>query len=145
MPKKRIGDLLIEQGLITENELKFALDMQKKTRDKLGEVLVKNNIVSEENLAKTLALQLEVDYIDLAQVNIPQEMSSLVGRNTARQSHLVPVQKQGDSLYVAMDDPLNYYAIDEVRKATKLRIVPMIATKRAVERAINTLLSLIHI
>ena len=139
MPKKRIGDLLIEQDLITENELKFALDMQKNTHEKLGEVLVKNNIVSEEDLAKVLALQLEVDYIDLAQVSIPQEMSALVGRNTARQNHLVPVQKQGESLYVAMDDPLNYYAIDEVRKATKLRIVPMIATKEAVERAINTL------
>ena len=51
MPKKRIGDLLIERGLITEKELDFALQMQKQTRDKLGEVLVKNNIVSEEDMA----------------------------------------------------------------------------------------------
>lgn len=139
MPKKRIGDLLIERGLITDNELKFALDMQKQTHEKLGEVLVNNNIVSPEDMAKTLAYQLEVDYIDLAKVNVPQELSGLIGRNTARQNHLVPVQKQGDALYVAMDDPLNYYAIDEVRKMTKLRIVPLIATETAVERAINTL------
>ncbi|MBQ9632541.1 MAG: type II secretion system protein GspE, partial [Lachnospiraceae bacterium] len=139
MPKKRIGDLLIEQQLITENELQYALDRQKETHKKLGEVLVENGIVTEEDLARTLALQLEVDYIDLAQVTIPKEMASLVGRNTARQNHLVPVQKQGEALYVAMDDPLNFYAIDEVRKATKLRIVPMIASKNAVERAINTL------
>ncbi len=139
MPKKRIGDLLIERGLITENELTYALDLQKQTKEKLGEVLVHNKIVSPENMAKTLAVQLEVDFIDLHHVNIPQDLSSLVMRNTARQNHLVPVRRQGEVLYVAMDDPLNYYAIDEVRKATRLRIVPLIATKDAVEMAINTL------
>ncbi len=139
MPKKRIGDLLIERGLITDNELSFALDMQKQTHDKLGEVLVKNNIVSEEDMAKTLAYQLEVDYVDLNRINIPQELASIVMRNTARKNHLVPIQKQGDSLYIAMDDPLNYYAIDEVRKVTKLKIVPMIATETAVDRAITNL------
>lgn len=139
MAKKRIGDLLIERGLITENELKFALDMQKQVKKKLGEVLVDNKIVSPEDMAKTLAYQLEVDYIDLTQVNIPEELSQLIQRNTARQNHLVPIQKQGDSLFVAMDDPMNFYAIDEVRKATKLKIVPMIATESAVEHSINTL------
>ena len=63
MARKRIGDLLIERGLITENELKFALDMQKQTHEKLGEVLVNNKIVTAEDMAKTLAFQLEVDFI----------------------------------------------------------------------------------
>ena len=139
MPKKRIGDLLIERGLITENELKFALDMQKQTRDKLGEVLIKNNIVTPENMAQTLAVQLEVDYVDLGKMSIPQDMTKYVKRNTAKQNHLVPVQVLGDTLYVAMDDPLNYYALDEVRKATNLKVVPLIATNAGVERAINTL------
>ncbi|WP_029324009.1 GspE/PulE family protein [Butyrivibrio sp. AE3004] len=139
MPKKRIGDLLIERGLINEKELQFALDMQKQTHEKLGEVLINNKIVTPENMAQTLAVQLEVDYIDLGKVSIPQEMAKLVQRNTAKQNHLVPVQKQGDTLYVAMDDPLNYYALDEVRKAANLKIVPLIATHVAVERAINTL------
>ncbi|WP_026526073.1 GspE/PulE family protein [Butyrivibrio sp. VCD2006] len=139
MPKKRIGDLLIERGLITEKELQFALDMQKQTREKLGEVLINNKIVTPEDIAQTLAVQLEVDYIDLGKVSIPQEMAKLVQRNTAKQNHLVPVQKQGDTLYVAMDDPLNYYALDEVRKVANLKIVPLIATNASVERAINTL------
>ncbi len=139
MPKKRIGDLLIERGLITDNELKFALDMQKQTHEKLGEVLINNKIVTPEDIAKTLAVQLEVDYVDLTRMNIPQEMTQLVRRNTARQNHLVPVQKQGDTLYVAMDDPLNFYALDEVRKVTNLKVVPLIATNSSVERAINTL------
>ena len=139
MPKKRIGDMLIERGLITENELKFALDMQKQTKEKLGEVLVKNKIVTPEDIAKTLAVQLEVDYVDLAKVNIAPEMASLVHKNTAKKNHLVPVQKQGTTLFVAMDDPLNYYALDEVRKVTNLKIVPLISTQVSVERAINTL------
>ena len=139
MPEKRIGDLLIERGLITDNELKFALDMQKQTHEKLGEVLINNKIVTPEDIAKTLAVQLEVDYVDLTRMNIPQEMTQLVRRNTARQNHLVPVQKQGDTLYVAMDDPLNFYALDEVRKVTNLKVVPLIATNSSVERAINTL------
>ncbi|WP_026509069.1 GspE/PulE family protein [Butyrivibrio sp. LC3010] len=139
MPKKRIGDLLIERGLITEKELQFALDMQKQTHEKLGEVLINNRIVTPENVAKTLAVQMEIDYIDLGKVSISQDMAKLVQRNTAKQNHLVPVQKRGDSLLVAMDDPLNYYALDEVRKAVNLKIVPLIATHVAVERAINTL------
>ena len=138
MPKKRIGELLIENGFINEKELQYALDLQKQSHEKLGEVLINNRIVSPDDIAKTLAIQLEIDYIDLAKVSIPQELTKLVQRNTARQNHLVPVQKQGDSLYVAMDDPLNYYALDEVRKATNLKIVPLIATHVAVERAINT-------
>ncbi|MBR1629445.1 MAG: type II/IV secretion system protein, partial [Lachnospiraceae bacterium] len=113
--------------------------MQKQTHEKLGEVLVNNRIVTPEDMAIVLADQLGVDFIDLNKVNIAQDLSAFVPRNTARQNHLVPVQKQDDSLYVAMDDPLNYYAIDEIRKVTKLRIVPMIATKEAVEHAIKFL------
>ncbi|WP_408069802.1 GspE/PulE family protein [Butyrivibrio sp. JL13D10] len=139
MAKKRIGDMLIERGLINEKELEYALDMQKKTHEKLGEVLIKNKIVSPEDIAKTLAIQLEVDYVDLAKANIPQEMTRYVQRNIAKQNHLVPVQKEGDALYVAMDDPLNIYALDEVRKVANLRIIPLIATHVSVERAINTL------
>ncbi len=139
MAKRRIGELLIEQGLITDNELDFALDMQKLTHEKLGEVLISNKIVTPENIAQTLAKQLEVDYVDLNKRTISSEMTHIVKRNTARQNHLVPIQKQGDSLYVAMEDPLNYYAMDEVRKATNLRVIPLIATKAAVEHAINSL------
>ena len=139
MAKKRIGDLLIERGLITQKELEFALDMQKQTHEKIGAVLINNKIVTPEDMAKTLAVQLEVDYIDLAKVTIPTELSELVQKNTARKNHLVPVKKQGDSLFVAMDDPLNYYALDEVRKVTNLKIVPLISTEVAVERAISTL------
>lgn len=139
MAKKRIGDMLIDRGLITDKELEYALEVQKQTHEKLGEVLIKNKIVSPEDIAKTLAIQLEVDYIDLANVSIPQELTQYVQRNIAKQNHLVPVQKEGDALYVAMDDPLNIYALDEVRKVANLKIVPLISTHVSVERAINTL------
>ena len=139
MAKRRIGELLIERGLITDNELDFALDMQKLSHEKLGEVLINNKIVTPEDIAQALATQLEVEYVDLNKKNISSEMTRIVKRNTARQNHLVPLQKQGDALFVAMEDPLNYFAMDEVRKATNLRVVPFIATKAAIEHAINSL------
>ncbi|MBR1670346.1 MAG: type II/IV secretion system protein [Butyrivibrio sp.] len=139
MAKRKIGEMLIERGLITDNELDFALDMQKFTHEKLGEVLITNKITTPESVAQVLSSQLEVEYVDLNKRTIPAELTRIVKRNTARQNHLVPVQKQGDQLFVAMEDPLNYFAMDEVRKATNLRVVPLIATKAAVEHAINTL------
>ena len=139
MAKRKIGELLIERGILTDNELEFALDMQKLTHEKLGEVLISNKIVTPENIAQTLASQLEVDYVDLNKRTIPTDLMRIVKRNTARQNHLIPVQKDGDTLYVAMEDPLNYFAMDEVRKATNLRVVPLIATQAAVEHAINSL------
>ncbi|MBQ7614279.1 MAG: type II/IV secretion system protein [Butyrivibrio sp.] len=139
MARKKIGELLIERGFITENELKFGLDMQKQTHAKLGEVFVTNEIISHEELSQTLGAQLGVEYVDLTRITIPEELSGLVRRNIARQNHLVPVRRQQDTLYVAMDDPLNYLALDEVRKATNMKVVPLIATPAAIDRSINTL------
>ncbi len=139
MARKRIGELLIEKGFITENELNFALDMQKQTHEKLGEVFVNNSIITQEELSQTLGTQLGVEYVDLTRMTIPEELFGVVRRNIARQNHLVPVRKQQDTLYVAMEDPLNYFALDEVRKATNLKVVPMIATPAGIERAINTI------
>ncbi len=139
MARKRIGELLIERGFITDYELRFALDMQMQTHEKIGEVFVNNNIVSPEELMQTLGAQLGIEYIDLTKVNIPEELSGVVRRNIARQNHLVPVKREQDTLFVAMDDPLNYYALNEVRKATNRKVVPLISTPKAIDRAINTL------
>ena len=108
MAKRKIGEILIERGLITDNELDFALDMQKLSHEKLGEVLISNKICTPENIAQALATQLGVEYVDLNKRNISSEMTRVVKRNTAKQHHLVPLQKQGDVIYVAMEDPLNY-------------------------------------
>ncbi len=139
MAKKKIGELLIERGFITENELDFGLDMQMQTHDRLGEVFVDNQIITQEELAQILGAQLGVEYVDLTKIVIPEDLSNLVRRNIARQNHLVPVKKQLDTLYVAMDDPLNYLALNEVRKATNMKVVAMISTPTAIERSMNTL------
>ena len=139
MARKKIGELLIEKGFITDNELEFALDMQKQTHEKLGEVFVNNQIITAEELAQTLGVQLGVDYVDLTRLSVPEELSGIVRKNIAKQNRLVPVKKDQDTLYVAMDDPLNYFALDEVRKATNMKVAALIATPAAIERAINTL------
>ena len=139
MAKKKIGELLVEREYITENELEFALDMQKQTREKLGEVLVNNKIITPEEVAQMLGVQLGVEYVDLTRIQVPEELAAIVRRNVAKQNRLVPVKKQQDTLYVAMDDPLNYFALDEIRKSSNLKVIPMIATPAAIERSINTL------
>ncbi len=139
MARKKIGELLIEKGFITQNELKFGLDMQKQTHARLGEVFVKNEIITPEELAQTLGAQLGIEYVDLTRLTIPPEFSGLVRRNIAKQNRLVPVKRQQDTLYIAMEDPLNYVALDEVRKATNLKVVALISTPKAIERSINTL------
>ena len=139
MAKKKIGELLVEREYITENELEFALDMQKQTHEKLGEVLVNNKIITPEEVAQMLGVQLGVEYIDLTRIQVPEELAAIVRRNVAKQNRLVPVKKQQDTLYVAMDDPLNYFALDEIRKTSNLKVIPMIATPAAIERSINTL------
>ncbi len=139
MARKKIGELLIEKGYITENELNFALDMQKQTHEKLGEVFVSNKIITPEELAITLGTQLGVDYVDLTRLSVPEDLAGLVRKNIAKQNRLVPVKTNQDTLYVAMDDPLNYFALDEVRKTTNMKVAALIATPAAIERAINTL------
>ncbi len=139
MARKKIGELLIDKGFITDNELEFALDMQKQTHEKLGEVFVNNQIITAEELAQTLGVQLGVDFVDLTRLSVPEELAGIVRKNIAKQNRLVPVKKDQDTLYVAMDDPLNYFALDEVRKATNMKVAALIATPAAIERTINTL------
>ncbi len=139
MARKRIGDLLIENGTITEEQLKQALDIQRKEGGQIGEIMIRRGIITEENLATTLAIQLHMDYVDLDVLNIPPHLSETVPKNIAKQYGIVPVRSTKDSLFVAMSDPLNYYAVEELRKVTRRRIVPMIATSSAVDRAVQLL------
>ena len=131
MRTKRLGDMLLELGLITEGQLKEALDYQAKEKERLGTTLVK--------LIDALRMQLGIDYIDLTRVDISPELSRFVPKNLAKKMTIVPVRISKDQLYLAMADPLNFMAIEEAQHTSKKRIVPMIASEPAVKRAINTL------
>ena len=142
-PKKggylRLGDLLISAGLITEEQLQEGLQLQKGTGKRLGTVLQENGFITESELIEALQMQLGIEFIDLSKVNIPTELVQMVPKNIAKQYQVVPVRLNRDELYIAMSDPLNFYAIEEVRKAARRKVVPMVAMSSAVERAIQVL------
>lgn len=135
----RLGDLLISAGVIRPEQLNDALAIQKKTRERLGDVLINNGIITEQQLIEALQMQLGVDFVDLTAVSIPLELARFVPRSIAKKYCVVPVKLQKDELYVAMSDPLNFEAQEEVKSASHKQVVPMITTRRAVEQAIATL------
>ena len=139
MAHMRLGELLIAAGTITQEELEKGLALQKGSKQRLGAVLISNGIITEEELIEALQMQLGIEFIDLTKVNIPIELAQVLPKNIAKQYQVVPVRIVKDECYLAMSDPLNFYAIEEVRKAVRKKVVPMVATAAAVERAIMVL------
>jgi type IV pilus assembly protein PilB len=139
MKYKRLGDMLRAVDLISDDQLNEALDLQKKSKDRLGKVLVDNGYITESQLIETLRMQLGIDFIDLTKTDIDPEMSSFVPKNIAKKEDVVPVKVVKDTLFLAMADPLNFMAIEQARRTSKKRVIPMIASRRSVEHAINTL------
>ncbi len=135
----RLGDLLIAAGAISKEDLDEALRLQKGTGQRLGDVLIDNHIITEHQLIEALQMQLGVDFIDLTAVSIPVELAKFVPRAIAKKYDVVPVKLVKDELYVAMSDPLNFLAQEEIKASSHKQVVPMIATHSAVEQAIATL------
>ena len=135
----RLGDLLIAAGTITQEELEKGLALQKEQKGRLGEVLISNGIITEQQLIEALQMQLGIEFVDLTKINIPTELAQVVPKNIAKQYTVVPIRAVKDELYLAMSDPLNFYAIEEVRKAVRRKVVPVLATKDAIEHSIQIL------
>ena len=139
MAYMRLGDLLVASGTITGQQLERALALQKETKQRLGDVLIQNGFITEAQLIDALRVQLGVDFVDLTAISIPVELAQYVPRNIAKKYCVVPVKLVRNSLYLAMSDPLDFVAQDEVKTASRKRIIPMIATRKAVEQAISRL------
>ncbi|MEQ2383590.1 hypothetical protein WMO21_14745 [Lachnospiraceae bacterium CLA-AA-H58] len=145
MHTKRLGDMLLEAGLITEEQLGEALKYQAQEKERLGTTLVKHNYITEKQLIDTLRIQLGIEYIDLSKVDITPEMSRYVPKNLAKKMNVVPVRVSRDQLFLAMADPLNFMAIEEAKRTSKKRIVPMIRLVNSIiERAVSVNASDIH-
>lgn len=139
MKFKRLGDMLATTGVITNAQLEYALKKQKETKNRLGKELIEEGIITEEQLIDTLKLQLGLDSVDLSKVLISSTLSELVPKKIANHYGLVPVKLEGGSLYIAMSDPLNFMALEDVKAASKKRIVPLIATEESIQRNIASL------
>jgi type IV pilus assembly protein PilB len=139
---KRIGELLVEAGVLSQSQLEQALFAQRKDGRKLGQLLIELGLASEIQLTQTLSRQLSVPWVSLYHVDFSRSLLNLVSREIAEKYSLVPifvrrVRKQGETLYVAMDDPTNDAAIEEVARAAALPVKPMIACPSDIRAAIR--------
>ena len=139
MAYMRLGDLLVAAGKINREQLEEALRLQKQTGQRLGDILIDNHVITEHQLIDALQMQLGVDFIDLTTVYIPVELAKYVPRTIAKKYCVVPVKLVKDELYIAINDPLNFPAQEEIKAASHKNVVPMIATRNAIEQAIATL------
>ena len=135
--RKRLGDLLLEVGLITEEQLENALQVQKQSKERLGEIILGLGYVSEENMIEVLEFQLGVPRIELKEESVNKAAALTIPVQMAEKYKVIPVSKEGRKLTLAMVDPTNFYAIDDVRLLVGCEVVPMIAREKDVLRAIS--------
>ncbi len=127
--KKRLCDVLLEQQLITDEQLRECINVQRQTGSNLASVLVEKGYLDEEDLVVTLSEQLGIPHIRVAHYNIPQEVLDEVPETLARQYQMLPVSVTGDVLTLAMSDPLNIMALDDLRMLTSYEIEPVVAVQ----------------
>ncbi|MBE0467724.1 MAG: type II/IV secretion system protein [Candidatus Desulforudis sp.] len=136
-PKRLLGDLLHENGLITEAQLEEALGVQRETGERLGRVLVSLGYVTERDIMEVLEFQLGIVQVDLANVSIDPLLLESVPEKFIRRHRAVPIRRDGNRLRVAMVDPLNVVAIDDLRLVTGCGIEPVLALEKDVESVIQ--------
>ena len=134
---ERIADVLIEDGLLLPNQLDEAVAIQKAEGGRLLKILTDKQFVTEQDMAFSMGRCLNTPPINLSKVSIPDEILNMIPRDMARQNKLVPIARLNGKLFVAMADPTNVLAVDDLKRTTKLEIVPMIATDRAVAEALS--------
>jgi type IV pilus assembly protein PilB len=133
---QRIADVLIEEGLLLPNQLDEAVGIQKHEGGRLLKILTDKQYVTEQDMAFSMGRCLNTPPINLAKLSIPEEVMNLVPRDMAKANKLVPIARLNGKLFVAMADPTNVLAVDDLKRRVQLDIVPMIATERSVADAL---------
>lgn len=135
--RKRIGDLLFEAGMLTDQQLTEALAVQQQTKERLGEVLINGHYITEKQLIEVLEFQLGIPHVSLAKQKIDQSILKVIPESLAKRYLVFPLRKERNKLVVAMADPLDYYAIDDLRMSTGFQIEPAIAATKEVSLYID--------
>lgn len=135
--KRDLAELLIEEKLITERQLKRALELQKSSNEKLEKILVSLGFVTEKDITEIIGKQMGVMFVDLESHEIDLELIRSVPEHLVRRYKIVPVGQLENKLTLAMVDPLNVLAIDDIRLITGFDIQPVICTEDAIAKVIN--------
>lgn len=134
---KQLGQLLIEKGLINENQLQKALDTQKQEGQLIGQILVKLGFVKEEDIVEALTTQYGYPYLPLEHYDIDKSILELIPLQVARHYHLIPIDKIENILTIVMADPLNIFAIKDIEQMTKMKVEVFVSTVCDIEKAIE--------
>ena len=134
---RRLGDLLVADGLLTQDQLHKALGEQRGSTEKLGSILIRLGFINEEQLIGFLSRQYGVPSITLSQLDIDPEVLKLVPAAIAKKYEVLPVRKMGNSLALAMADPTNVFALDDISFMTNLQVLPLVASQSAIKKAID--------
>jgi type IV pilus assembly protein PilB len=134
--RKRLGDLLVETGLISEEQLLLTLK-EKSEKQKLGDALLQRGYITEQQLIEVLEFQLGIPHVSLFRYPFDIKLFTLIPKETAKRNYMIPLKKEGDKLFVAMADPMDFYAIEDLRLSTGFQVEPAIATKDDILRTIT--------
>jgi type IV pilus assembly protein PilB len=134
----RLGELLIKANLITQDQLKDALKHQKDKGAKLGETLINLGFVSEEDITECLSQQFGVPSINLAHFDIDPGVIKLIPADVARKYNILPVNKTGATITIAMADPTNVFAMDDIKFMTGYNVEPVVASELGIKNSIDT-------
>lgn len=134
---KQLGELLVEMGLITRDELKNALEVQKDKGGLIGQVMVDLGYISEEAIAQAITAQYGFPYLPLENYEIDIEVIKIVPKNVAIQYCLIPVDKIGSNLTIAMANPLNSQAVEDIALLSGLYVQLFVSTATDIKKAIE--------
>jgi len=135
--RKMLGEMLVAGGMINEEQLRRALDEQKKRGGKLGELLVDLGFISEHDIATFLGRQLHLPFIEIEKQLVDVDIVKLIPEDMARRVSAIPLYKDKEDAVVAMADPLNIFGVDDIRKATGRNIRLVVATRSDIMKAID--------
>lgn len=136
--RKRLGEILLESGIITEDQLSEALNAQKNRRQKIGEILVSLGYVTKDQITDALSEKLNIPIIPCERLEIDNELKNIIPQNIAEKYNIFPIKKDGNILTIAIADPLDYKAIDDISFMTRLKINTLMAYEWAIRKAIET-------
>src|SRR5918997_2675879 len=129
---ERIADVLIEDGLLLPNQLEEAVGFQQKEGGRLLKILTDKQFVTDQDMAFSMGRCLNTPPINLSKLRVPEEIMALVPKEMAKANKLMPIARLNGKLFVAMADPTNVLALDDVKRRVQLDVVPMIATEKSV-------------
>ncbi len=133
-----IGEMLLEEGIITREQLKDALEEQRKTGEKIGQILMKMGYISKEILWTFLGYQMGVPYVNLEEIQeIKKDVLKLMPESVMRNEKLIPINKQGKTITVAMSDPMNFLVIDDMKATTRCDIDSRLAPSEDIKKLVD--------